>query len=332
MTAPSRSPRVTPSCPLCNRPDPLDLGVCLECTSRSGDGLVFASQSMSTAVRLNASERLRELLPEAVGQEGRDLASRGHLSLARVPLSAAEQVSASFAHRDIAVHVVPKRWGAAPIPRGLGVLLLSVVVVGFPVGLLTGQILLLGSPVYAGLLWILAQIRLRRPAAYGWGGDPWLPPDTERRIVAALACLPAGHARTLLSDAVRLGHLLWKRADAAGDVTIVEDTMQLLALAADAAVDLARVEEVGAVLTGRDPGGGDGDADASRAEALDMIEKRRRRLNDLLVDAGRAMGGANRRLPEAGGQGPELSRLADAIKASREAHATAAADIRQLLG
>jgi hypothetical protein len=43
------------------------------------------------------------------------------------------------------------------------------------------------------------------------------------------------------------------------------------------------------------------------------------------------MGGANRRLPEAGGQGPELARLADAIETSRIAEAEAATEIKQLL-
>ena len=40
--------------------------------------------------------------------------------------------------------------------------------------------------------------------------------------------------------------------------------------------------------------------------ALEAIETSRRRLHDLLLDTVRAMGGANRRLPEAGGQAAEL--------------------------
>ena len=43
------------------------------------------------------------------------------------------------------------------------------------------------------------------------------------------------------------------------------------------------------------------------------------------------MGGANRRLPEAGGQGPELARLADAIETSRLAQGEAVAEMKRLL-
>ena len=48
--------------------------------------------------------------------------------------------------------------------------------------------------------------------------------------MAALMSLPVGTPRALLSDVVRLGRLLWKRAAATGDVDIVEDTSELLSL------------------------------------------------------------------------------------------------------
>ncbi len=132
--------------------------------------------------------------------------------------------------------------------------------------------------------------------------------------MSALMSLPVGTPRKLLSDAVHLGRLLWERAMATGDVDIVQDTSELLALAADAATDLARVEEAGRVVAGQP-----------------AIEESRQRLHVLLLDAVRSMGGANRRLPEAGGQGPELARLADAIETSRIAEAEAATEMKQLL-
>ena len=147
--------------------------------------------------------------------------------------------------------------------------------------------------------------------------------------MTALMSLPAGTPRTLLSDVVRLGRLLWERAGVTGDVDIVEDTSELMALAADAATDLARVEEAGRVMAGQPA-----ETEAAlvrRTEALDAIEASRQRLHDLLLDAVRSMGGANRRLPEAGGQGPELARLADAIEISRAAEAEAVAEMKQLL-
>jgi hypothetical protein len=197
------------------------------------------------------------------------------------------------------------------------------------VGLLSGQLLFFGSPLYAGLLWILAQFHLRRPAACAGNSDPWLPSAVEERLVTALMSLPSGTARTLLSDAVRLGRLLWERAEGSGDVDIVEDTSQLLALAADAATDLARVEEAHRVMASQKPGGAS--ALVTPKGPLEAVEASRRRLHDLLLDAVRAMGGAHRRLPEAGGHGPDLAQLADAIETSRLAQSVAVAEVERLL-
>ena len=321
------------ACVLCTGPDTLHLGVCLDCASRTGDGLVFVRQSSRKAERARVIERLHGILPPGVDWEAFDLAAKGYLPLASVPLVAAEQVFGAFAHESVPTHVIPKRWGVAPVPPGLGLLLLSVLMVGGLVGLLTGNPLFLLSPLYAGLLWILAQIHLRRPAACGAKIDPWLPRDVEERLVTALVSLPAGAPRTLLSDAVHLGRLLWERARATGDADIVEDTSELLALAAEAATDLARVEEAGRVMASQRGGTATtaAAADPTRTGALEAIEASRQRLHDLLLDAVRAMGGANRRLPEAGGQGAELARLAHAIETSRLAQGEAVAEVQRLL-
>ena len=135
--------------------------------------------------------------------------------------------------------------------------------------------------------------------------------------MTALISLPFGSPRTLLSDAVRLGRLLWERAAATHDVDIVADTAQLLAIAADAATDLHRVEEAGRVI--------------ARTETLNSLEESRQRLHDQLLDVVRAMGGANRRLPEAGGRAAELSRLGEAVETSRSAHAGAVNEVERLL-
>jgi len=65
--------------------------------------------------------------------------------------------------------------------------------------------------------------------------------------------------------------------------------------------------------------------------ALEAIEASRQRLHDLLLDAVRAMGGANRRLPEAGGQAAELAHLADAIETSRVTQTGAVTEVKRLL-
>ena len=317
------------SCVLCNGPDTLHLAVCLDCASRTGDGLVFVRQSIRKAERARVVERLHGILPPGVEWEAFDLAAKGYLPLASVPLAATEPVFKAFAHAGLPTHVIPKRWGVAAIPPGLGLVLLSVLMVGALVGLVTGQPIFFGSPFYAALLWLLAQLRLRRPAAFRGKGDAWLPRDVEERLVTALMSLPTGTPRALLSDAVRLGRILWERAAVTGDGDIVADTSELLALAADAATDLARVEEAGRVMASQRSEGAT--ARVTGPGALEAIEASRRRLHDLLLDAVRAMGGANRRLPEAGGQGAELARLADAIETSRVAQAGAVTELEQLL-
>ena len=65
--------------------------------------------------------------------------------------------------------------------------------------------------------------------------------------------------------------------------------------------------------------------------ALEAIEASHRRLHDLLLDRVRAMGGANRRLPEAEGQAAELAHLADAIESSRVAQSGAVTEVKRLL-
>ncbi len=329
MTDAPTSVREVGSCVLCNGPDTLDLAVCLDCAGRTGDGLVFVRQSIRKGERARVVEHLHGILPPWVEWEAFKLASKGYLPLASVPLPAAEQVLGAFARKSVPARLIPKRWGVAPIPPRLGLVLLSVVMTGALVGLVSGQMLFFGSPLYAGLLWILAQIHLRRPAACAGKSDPWLPRDVEERLVTALMSLPVGTPRTLLSDAVRLGRLLWERANVTVDVDLVQDTSELLALAADAATDLARVEEARRVLVGRRAEGAT--APVTGTGALEAIDASRQRLHDLLLDAVRAMGGANRRLPEAGGQAAELAHLADAIETSRLAQAGAVAEVKQLL-
>jgi hypothetical protein len=317
------------SCALCGGPDPLDLAVCLDCTSRTGDGLLFVRQSIRKSERSRVVERLQRVLPPGVEWESFRLAAKGHMPLASVPLSAAEEVLGAFAHESVPTHIIPKHFGVAPIPPGIGAVLISVLVAGSLVGLFSGQLLFLGSPIYAGLLWVLAQLHLRRPAAHKRMRDPHLPHDIEKHVVATLLTLPVGAPRTLLADAVHLGRLLWERADATGDLDLVEDTAQLLAIAADAAADLARVEEAGRVVASQRAEGSA--AYVTRTEALQAIETSRQRLHDQLLDVVRAMGGANRRLPEAGGQGAELLRSAQTIETSRAAQAGAIGDVERLL-
>ena len=140
------SPKEIGSCVLCNGPDTLHLAVCLDCASRTGDGLVFVLQTVRKAERARVIERLHGILPPGVDWEAFDLASKGYLPLASVPISAAKQVFEAFADVGVPTQVIPKRWGVAPTPSGLGVVLLSVLMVGPMVALLSGNLFFLMSP------------------------------------------------------------------------------------------------------------------------------------------------------------------------------------------
>ena len=50
------------SCVLCDGPDTLDLAVCLDCASRTGDGLVFVRQSIRKVERARVVEHLHGIL------------------------------------------------------------------------------------------------------------------------------------------------------------------------------------------------------------------------------------------------------------------------------
>ena len=169
----STSVREVGSCVLCNGPDTLDLAVCLVCASRTGDGLVFVRQSIRKAERARVVEHLHGILPPGVDWEAFKLAAKGYLPLASVPLTAAEQILGSFARKGVQAELIPKRWGVAPIPPGLGLVLLSVLMAGALVGLVTGQLLFLGSPVvfrFAGVP--AARTASSTPQRCSWSTPP----------------------------------------------------------------------------------------------------------------------------------------------------------------
>ena len=138
MTEVAIPPREIGSCVLCNGPDPLHLAVCLDCASRTGDGLVFVRQTIRKAERASVVERLQGILPPGVEWEAFDLASKGHLPLASVPLSAAKRVFEAFADEGVPTQVIPKRWGRGSDSATLGSCALVRVDGGPPGGSLLG--------------------------------------------------------------------------------------------------------------------------------------------------------------------------------------------------
>jgi hypothetical protein len=204
----------------------------------------------------------------------------------------------------------------------LSVLLVLILVVG----LLAAPVnpwLFAASPAFAGALWFLAQLQLKRPASVDLDREPWLSPEHDRDLSAALAGLPTGRAKRLLTDLVRLGRLLHTRASAGGDADLVDDTGELLSMASGVARDLARMHEMIVAASGEVRG--------PQAVAVRALGDRARSLERLLLRATGALAGANRRLMDPAGDAPGLTDLIHEIDRSRASYREAADELEALL-
>src|SRR5256885_14356564 len=141
----------------------------------------------------------------------------------------------------------------------------------------------------AGVAAIGRRVPVGNPPA---GRPPALPLEAERAAVAALASLPAGHARALLVDLLR-------RATA---VTVgAERIAGLIAAACSAARDLAALEQHLAAFDARR----DRllDAPADWLDALNRCERGRDLLTQRLLEASAAVSGWPAGAGAAGGRG-----------------------------
>ncbi|MGH7673696.1 MAG: serine/threonine-protein kinase, partial [Gemmatimonadales bacterium] len=212
------------TCAIWGGAEPLGLGVCPRCGgadvgARAGDTLVF-TPTASGADRDALRTQLGELLGERVSPGDRAAVARGARPLVRVSAAAADRVVEKLADRGIwAVPVPAGRWWTI-LPVGFPVLLLAIVGVGTVAGLTALPPLVWTSPLVALMLGVSAWRSVSQPVVARRRHAPTLPPDLERRVVDALGRLPAGAARSLLGDAVRLGQGImgtrWRSGDPTG--------------------------------------------------------------------------------------------------------------------
>ena len=318
------------SCPVCGGEKALDLGLCLPCAGQLNSALAFVRPPRSALERAGVADRLKAVLPGDTLAEAVHLASGGHRAVAAVPAPAAGAVLSAFAEVGIPVRIAPTGTARGSLPNGLAAASTIAVVLGCVVGWMTSSAaLLVASPMFGALLWLLAQRELRKPVVRGANALLPFPRPVREKVVGSLSGLPDGAARDLLSDVVRLARLLHERARDAGDDETPEDLGELLVLASEAAQDLARLDEIQDLLDGQ-PATGSQET-GREADALVAAHSAHARLHSYLNDAIWVMGQASRRLAEGGGDAAELARLARDIDGRLRAHAAALDEVEDLL-
>lgn len=322
------SVRSSDRCPLCGGADPLGLGSCLACTSRSGDRLIYIRRPPSEHDRLENLRLVHSLLPPHAPEFEAALVAGGHLALAAVSDMAIGNVEAALAERGLAVRSSSVRWSVASTPFLLAVVLIGVLLAGVLASIWISPWVGLLAPAVAAGLWFLAQFHLHRPVTRDSDRLPWLDSEDERTIVGTLTSLPRSRAKSLLVDLVRLGRLLHSRAQIAGDASVAEDTSALIVVAAEVATDLVHVRELADALLRKDAMEG---GDPSEPEARVRLISSAVQLERLLFSAIAQLGGDTRRLLHQGLAGTRLSFLIHEIDRGRSAYRGAFREIEELL-
>ena len=311
-------------CVLCQAPEPFGIGVCPRCARRASGGedvVVFLGPVVGAGRRA-----VREALEERIGPDmtaaGRDAVVAGERPLLRVPAEAGPRVLDLLEAQGLRARSETRAaFSRAIVPLPIVGLAGLVAAGGIVAGLAAAApALLIVSPAVAIGLAGVAAIGRRVPV---WnppaGQPPALPLEAERAAVAALASLPAGHARALLVDLLR-------RATA---VTVGTDRVAgLIAAACGAARDLAALEQhLAAFDAQRDRML---DAPADWLDALNRCERGRDLLTQRLLEASAALSGWQARTAPAE-DADQLGELARELDAEGRRQAEAAREVVELL-
>jgi hypothetical protein len=273
--------------------------------------------------------RLVGALPAVGAQAG--LAVRREQPLFKAHGEGATRLVEELGRRGLAAQAVPSGRILAALPTGFYLMLAAVVLAGTSAGLAGAPSLRWITPMLAGLLVLSARRTATTPliADHRAGGE--LPAALVGELVATLAALPPGTARSLLADIGRMGQALHGKLRRGGDLQGAGEVLsELLRTSCVAAGDLAllddtltRFEQQRARLAARPAGWMD---------ALARCERARDALVQRLLEAMTVLG-------QLQGQAVDLesarSGLADSVSELRieaEARAAAAAEIAALLG
>ena len=322
-------PAPLPRCILCAEPDPLGAGICPACggAGGAGDALVFLSRRRESAVELE--RRLLGVLPAIGGRAG--AAVRGEQPLFSAPVEGAGRLVEELGRRGLAARAVPAKRVLAALPAGFYVMLAAVLGAGAAAGQAAAPSLRWITPVFAGLLLLSARRSATTPLIGSAGRPRELPAEVERELLATLATLPAGTARSLLADITRLGQVLYGRLRRDGDLHGAADVLaELLRTSCAAATDLAHLDE--SLTRFQEQRVRPAARPAGWLDALGRCERARDALVQRLLEAitvlGRLQGQAADLTAARSGLGDSIAELGT----EADARAAAAKEMAELLG
>lgn len=228
-------------CVVCDGPDPFEAGLCPSCGGAGGgeEALIFLRRRRESVPELE--NRLLAALP-AVGAGARE-AVRGDQPLFRAYGEGAARLVAELGRRGLLAEAVPRSRVLTALPAGFYLMVAAVLVAGTAAGLAAAPSLGWITPLFAGLLLLSARRGATTPLVAGHASRGDLPADVEQELLATLATLPPGTARSLLADIGRMGQALHAKLSSAGDGGNAADVLgELLRTSCVAAGDLAQLD------------------------------------------------------------------------------------------
>jgi hypothetical protein len=243
----------------------------------------------------------------------------GRRVLVRLPAALAARAAAQLTAQGIPACTAG--WGGSwrLLPASLYFVAAASAGAGLWAGVLGSPALGIASPWVAGAVLLMGCQAVGRPALERSGPPERLPAGLADLVSSQLRLLPAGEARTLLSDVIRLGCELCQAAP-----TLEEQATEILRAACAAAPALAQVDEALSRIAARRP--------APDSDAPARLESARAALMQHLLGAIAALGDALARAAE-----PDPDTLCRLATASRDLHeelthrTAAAAEIERLL-
>ncbi|HET8623176.1 MAG TPA: serine/threonine-protein kinase [Gemmatimonadales bacterium] len=306
---PARRPPTLDFCLVCGSAAAAGLTRCPDCSGVPAgrpDTLVFVDPPPVIGGLTAAIDALASMAATVPHAADLAAAARGSRALVRTAGGTADQVLARFRERGVPVRAVRRGHAWSAVPPTLYGLAGSIGIVGMYAGT-SSAALWTGTPLVVGVLLLAAHRVVQRPVFAARVRRPSLPPTVDRKVSDTLGRLPAGPARSLLLDLVRL-------ADGVPDAY---GTTELLDRAADGAADLQRLDDALSLIERRREAS-DG-APGPWTDSMSTLEKSRDRLIQRLLDAVTLLGRLQAGAADGGGEaleamGRDLALRAEAME------------------
>jgi len=320
-------------CLVCGSAAAAGLATCPDCRGAPAgptDTLVFVATPGGFQERRSAHLALRTLLAGVRRAPDLSGVTAGRRALARVPSATADVVAEQLRLRGVPVRTTPVGRAWAAVPSTFYALSAGTLVAGVAAGVTVLPTFLVTAPLVSGLLLLGGHRAVQHPLLSPRTRRSTLPPALDHRLSETLAALPHGTARSLLADLARIGESVYAGPGAGA---VADELPELLAHAADAARDLAGIDETLSLLEKRREAAGGAAAPAAVwGDGLAALERSRDRLVQQLLEAltvvGRLQGGRAESLEGAGSRLGDVSRE---LAARSKAEAAARREVEALL-